>query len=157
MNEAYRNGSLSVSDRRQSKKLVDSTHSQQSALIHKLKAPKAFVRSLFSKARGACDHHSHTNISIQKESFDDEDAAAVHRGIPGVKPHATHRKCFSGSFSFIKESLLIHKPNLKSSSSPSHESPFLKRSIESENCVEEAIAHCKQSHSADPKNVIGTS
>jgi hypothetical protein len=77
---------------------VDSTYLQQSVLIYKLKAPKAFIRSLLSKARGACGHHPHTSISIQKESYDDEDAAEVHKSIPGEKSHATNRKCFFGSF-----------------------------------------------------------
>jgi hypothetical protein len=62
---------------------------------------------------------------------------------------------------------LIPKPNSKpftssNNVSPAHGATFLKRGMGSansdmENNIQGAIAHCKQSHSADPKNMIDTS
>jgi len=197
--ETYSNGSATALDRNQS------TRSEQAAVAHKLKASKAYLKSLLSKAsntRGANNHHSQN--SIERESYDHEDAAAVVGSTLRENSYATHPKSFSARFSFLKESPLISKPyskpfsptnrvssthsgafarrsisSIKESSSPltprsinsklfnssnprtapTHSGVLLKRSMSSvnsdtENGIQGAIAHCKQSHSARPKNMI---
>lgn len=204
---------------KKAKKLLDSTHSKQTALAHKLKASRAFLKSIFSKTsngRGedkeeelcypmmpalddqvdpqsdlVCKARGHIKrymkvmkpgspngsiLNIQREGY--QVAAAVARSIHkenscilAENHEINHRKSFSGSISSLKgsSSPLISKSNnsnpFNSSNqraSPTHSSVLLKRSMSSanpdmESAIQGAIAHCKQSHSADSKNMINTS
>lgn len=196
--ETCSNGSATAFVRNQS------TRSQQAAVANKLKASKAYIKSLLSKAsitRATDTHHSQN--SIRREIYDDENAAALVRRTRRENSYSIHRKS-SARFSYLKETPLISKPyskplgssnridggpclrrsisSVKESSSPltskfNNSKPFnssnprasparsgvlLKRSMSSasrdmENGIQAAIAHCKQSHAADPKNMIDTS
>jgi hypothetical protein len=105
-------------------------------------------------------HHSQINLSIQRESYEGDDVATATRSSHIEKSDATHRKSFSESFFFIKGA--PWKPKLNSNrASGNHSGAQLGRRMISanpgmENDIEAAIAHCKQSLSADPKSMIDT-
>lgn len=200
--ETCNNGSATVLDRSRS------TRSEQAAVAPKLKAPKAYLKSLLSKSsstRGPNSHHSPNNI--ERDSYDDNDPATVVRRTVRENPSGTHQRSFSARFSFLKESPLISKhyakpfspsnrvscthsgafarrsiSSIKGSTSPftsrfNHSKPFnssspratpthsgvpLKRSMcsadsDKENGIQGAIVHCKQSYSAEPKNMTQSS
>lgn len=202
---------------KKAKKLLDSTHSKQTAIAHKLKASRAFLKSIFSKtsnARGEdqeelCYHMTPlddqadpqsdlvckargyikrymkvmkpgsangSSVNIQREGY--QVAAAVARSIHiensyilAENHEINHRKSFSGSISSLKgsSSPLASKSNnskpFNSSNqraSPTHSGVLLKRSMsttnpDTESAIQGAIAHCKQSHLSDSKNMINTS
>ncbi|XP_022869891.1 probable membrane-associated kinase regulator 4 isoform X2 [Olea europaea var. sylvestris] len=109
---------------------------KQSTLGSKLKASRAYLKSLFNKS--SCSVESSRNIvyegSISKAKKCALQDSKTSKNIPSGQIHTKcHRKSFSGA---IKRT--------------SKEMKFLKRSIsgksEFENSIQAAIAHCKRSH-----------
>ncbi|XP_022869892.1 probable membrane-associated kinase regulator 4 [Olea europaea var. sylvestris] len=137
---------------------------KQSTLGSKLKASRAYLKSLFNKS--SCSVESSRNIvyegSISKAKKCALQDSKTSKDIPSGKIQTKcHRKSFSGAIkrtSKVKSSALSSSSNssnsgLSSSSTDSNgfqEMKFLKRSIsgksELENSIQAAIAHCKRSH-----------
>ncbi|KAE8706003.1 putative membrane-associated kinase regulator 3 [Hibiscus syriacus] len=134
---------------------------KQSSISRKLKASRAYLKSLFSKsgcsdefcAKAACNVEA-GNVSKNKDCVNNidkelaEDAANSHRrSFSGViQKHSTAK---SSSTSISSSNSSSSSSFFSFSSSGFYDLQFLKRitstNLEIENSIEGAIAHCKQS------------
>ncbi|CAI9759861.1 unnamed protein product [Fraxinus pennsylvanica] len=131
---------------------------KQSTLGSKLKASRAYLKSLFTKS--SCSVESSRNIVYEGSISKAKECAFQHsrtsKNVPfGQIQTKCHRRSFSGAIKRISKAKSSSSNSLNSGSNSTdlngfQEMKFLKRSIsgksELENSIQAAIAHCKRSH-----------
>ncbi|KAL2526120.1 putative membrane-associated kinase regulator 4 [Abeliophyllum distichum] len=131
---------------------------KQSTLGSKLKASRAYLKSLFTKS--SCSVESSRNIVYEGSISKPKECAFQHsktsKNVPfGQIQTKCHRRSFSGAIKRTPKAKSSSSNSSKSGSSSTdsngfQEMKFLKRSMsgksELENSIRAAIAHCKRSH-----------
>ncbi|KAJ0262218.1 hypothetical protein HA466_0051870 [Hirschfeldia incana] len=145
--------SSEIEVRGQDENLEKSKKIKQSSLTQKLKASRAYIRSLFSR-QGSSDS-SEIGIKNSKSSKNKQESSPLshRRSFSGVIQRHSQAKCsslssssrssLSSSFSFGSNGSLDLQTLMRSSNA----------SLEVDNSIEGAIKHCKQSFTTKKSNV----